>query len=234
MKSIRRFINGMSDHEEVILVLVVIFGKYIYTSHQNFISNYIIGSNNEPIIYTYSNAIFINILFYQVLFMILIFSFLKMRDWNVFDLFKGWSFRQVISGIIVFLIYYGIFYLWYILSNKINIIGHEDLPKLEVLESTSFTLSLITMAIVNVLYEEIFLLGYLGSRLKKIGLTGFFIISLLIRISYHTYQGSAGMLMIAIFGGICTIFYIKYEKIMPILIAHSLLNILAMYRVFFD
>ena len=63
MNSVNRFINRINDHEEIIIVVVIIFGKYIITSQKHFINNFIIMGNTELNNYTYSYDVFINIFF---------------------------------------------------------------------------------------------------------------------------------------------------------------------------
>jgi membrane protease YdiL (CAAX protease family) len=74
--------------------------------------------------------------------------------------------------------------------------------------------------------EEVIVVGYLLSRLDKLGVRpGTAIaISAVIRGSYHLYQGIGAFIGNAAMGVIFGIFYRRYGRVMPLIIAHTLID----------
>lgn len=77
-------------------------------------------------------------------------------------------------------------------------------------------------SVVNGMYEEIFLLGFLQRALKPS--EGHFAVGtvLLVRLSYHLYQGPGGVLFVAVFGVVAGYYYLKTGKLWPAVVAHMI------------
>ncbi|NLW98946.1 MAG: CPBP family intramembrane metalloprotease [Actinomycetales bacterium] len=88
---------------------------------------------------------------------------------------------------------------------------------------------LILAAMQNAILEEVIMIGYLFRRWGQAGLGTWQIIfaSALIRGTYHLYQGFGGfagnMVMGVVFGWI----YTRTKRVMPLVIAHTLLDVIA-------
>ena len=87
--------------------------------------------------------------------------------------------------------------------------------------------SLIAFSLLNGIYEEIFFLG-VCTAVPKRQQKGVIIYSLLIRFSFHTYQGLAAALGIGfVIGGIYALLYFKKSKnLYPYMLSHSFADIL--------
>lgn len=48
------------------------------------------------------------------------------------------------------------------------------------------------------------------------------------RLSFHTYQGAVGLLAIGLLGLVLSIFYLRTQRLWPVLIAHGLLDFIAL------
>jgi membrane protease YdiL (CAAX protease family) len=88
---------------------------------------------------------------------------------------------------------------------------------------------LIVSAVQNSVLEEVIVVGYLITRLRGMELSPVWIIaaSAVLRGSYHLYQGFGGFIGNAIMGVIFAVFYLKTKRVMPLIVAHSLLDIVA-------
>jgi hypothetical protein len=88
---------------------------------------------------------------------------------------------------------------------------------------------LVLIALQNALLEEVVVLGYLTHRLTQLGwsFAGTTLASSLLRGSYHLYQGLGGFLGNAVMGGIFCYLYRRWGRIMPLLIAHALIDMVA-------
>lgn len=88
---------------------------------------------------------------------------------------------------------------------------------------------LILSAVQNSVLEEVIVVGYLITRLRTYALSPVWIIlaSALLRGSYHLYQGFGGFIGNVVMGIVFALFYLKTKRLMPLIVAHSLLDIVA-------
>lgn len=88
---------------------------------------------------------------------------------------------------------------------------------------------LILAAVQNAVLEEVVVVGYLMTRLREMAWRTASIVatSALLRGSYHLYQGFGAFVGNAIMGVVFALFYLRCKRVMPLIIAHSLLDIAA-------
>jgi membrane protease YdiL (CAAX protease family) len=88
---------------------------------------------------------------------------------------------------------------------------------------------LLLSALQNSLLEEVVIIGYLFTRLRQLGWAWVPIIGLsaLVRGSYHLYQGFGGFVGNLIMGVIFGLVYLRWRRVGPLVVAHTLLDITA-------
>jgi len=88
---------------------------------------------------------------------------------------------------------------------------------------------LILKAVENAVLEEVIVVGYLITRLRQLGLRLWHIvaISAVLRGSYHLYQGFGAFLGNAIMGVVFALFFVRVKRVMPLIVAHTLLDVVA-------
>lgn len=88
---------------------------------------------------------------------------------------------------------------------------------------------LIIAAAQNAILEETIMLGYLYTRFRQLNWAWpvIIIVSAVIRGSYHLYQGFGGFAGNLIMGVIFGLIYLKWKRVMPLVITHTLLDIAA-------
>jgi membrane protease YdiL (CAAX protease family) len=88
---------------------------------------------------------------------------------------------------------------------------------------------LLLSAAQNGILEEVIVVGYLLSRLDRLGVRpGWAIaISAVIRGSYHLYQGAGAFLGNAVMGAIFALLYRRWGRVTPLIIAHFLIDAVA-------
>lgn len=88
---------------------------------------------------------------------------------------------------------------------------------------------LVLSAVQNAVTEEVIVVGYLTTRLREMGwrTSRSIAASALLRGSYHLYQGFGGFVGNAIMGVIFAYFYKRYGRVTPLIIAHSILDIVS-------
>ena len=88
---------------------------------------------------------------------------------------------------------------------------------------------LILSALQNSLLEEVIMIGFLFTRLAQLHwpVVWIVIISAVIRGSYHLYQGFGGFVGNAIMGVIFGLLYLRWKRVGPLVVAHTLLDVVA-------
>jgi membrane protease YdiL (CAAX protease family) len=81
----------------------------------------------------------------------------------------------------------------------------------------------------NAVLEEVIVVGYLITRLRGIGMSTVWIVacSAVLRGSYHLYQGFGAFVGNAVMGVVFALFFLRTKRVMPLIVAHSLLDIAA-------
>jgi membrane protease YdiL (CAAX protease family) len=85
---------------------------------------------------------------------------------------------------------------------------------------------LLLSAAQNAALEEVVVVGYLVTRLRQLGwgLPAVVAASALLRGSYHLYQGFGGFLGNAAMGVVFALFFIRYRRVGPLILAHFLID----------
>jgi len=134
------------------------------------------------------------------------------------DLARGAALAAVIGGSGL-----GLYLIAYHIGVELNVVA-ESLPdiwwRIPVLLLSAFQ---------NAALEEVVVLGYLISRLERLGVrpSRAIAISAVIRGSYHLYQGAGGFIGNAVMGVIFGILYRRWGRVTPMIIAHFLIDAVA-------
>jgi membrane protease YdiL (CAAX protease family) len=81
------------------------------------------------------------------------------------------------------------------------------------------------VSVVNPIYEEIFLVGYVISVLKERRDATFAVnVSTAIRLLYHLYQGPTGVMVAVPAGLVFGYWFVRKGRLYPVIIAHALLD----------
>jgi membrane protease YdiL (CAAX protease family) len=88
---------------------------------------------------------------------------------------------------------------------------------------------LLLSAAQNAVLEEVVVVGYLVTRLRQLGwgLPAVVATSAVLRGSYHLYQGFGGFLGNAAMGVVFALFFVRYRRVGPLVIAHTILDAVA-------
>jgi len=134
------------------------------------------------------------------------------------DLARGRGLAAVIGGSGL-----GLYLIAYHLGVELNVVA-ENLPdiwwRIPVL---------LLSALQNGILEEVIVVGYLMSRLDRLGVKPpvAIAISATIRGSYHLYQGAGGFIGNATMGVIFAYLYRRWGRVTPLIIAHTLIDAVA-------
>ena len=216
MKSL---IKKLPPFVEFFIVIFITLGNLIISSTSAIISHI---STDRALNLNFQQ--FSGLLTYEILTLCLVFVFLKARGWKIKDFNLDISLNLIGAGVVIFAIDYILVQIIATILIRLNIIIYPQLTC-----SLSF-LEILAVSIINPVFEEIIVIGYVFKALEK-KYRGWLIIiiSTLIRLSYHTYQGSiiiAGILPMGILFGL---FYWRSKKLFPLIIAHGLLDFVPLY-----
>lgn len=89
---------------------------------------------------------------------------------------------------------------------------------------------LIAVAAQNAVLEEVIVLGYLTRRLEQLGWSfkRRTAASAVLRGSYHLYQGFGGFVANLVMGGLFCYLYRRWGRVMPLVVAHTLIDVVAL------
>ncbi len=97
---------------------------------------------------------------------------------------------------------------------------------------------LVLQAVKNAVVEEVIVVGYLVTRLRQRGWALWAVVgcSAVLRGSYHLYQGFGPFLGNAVMGVVFAVWYLRRRRVMPLVIAHTILDVVAFvgYQLFAD
>ncbi|XWY20251.1 CPBP family intramembrane glutamic endopeptidase [Bisgaard Taxon 45] len=212
---------------DIAILTLILFSYAIYTSFLHYAMP--LEGNNYADITAFSAEDNVGAFIQQSLLLFLAFLYLKWRNfhfgvWNI-----GFSFQAIGKGIVLFIIVAVCMDLYFILLN-----AFLDLPYVEETLNTEsiahfawINFPLIPYAMLNGFYEEIFFLGICLSVNQKY-LPIAFIYSLIIRFSFHTYQGMETAIGIGFVLG--SVFFLLYQKskqkaLFPFFIAHAIADV---------
>ena len=204
---------------EFIIVIFLGFGLFIYSSTISFLQ-----FKNKAQTEIYDSYDFVFIVIYEILILMIIAIYLKKRKWQLQDF--NLDFKVKMIGIALLLVFIRESIGLIITKSFIAIIGSTSIqlnePNIS-LQTGIFSMAM--MVIINSIYEEVLLTGYLFKRFEYFHPAIIIAISFLIRASFHTYQGSINLIMVFILALVFGLYYLRYRKLWPIIIAHGIGNI---------
>jgi len=220
------YIKTLSPKAEFFIVISIAFGYSIIVSAIIFLNYYLSGTSYQ---YSNSDVALVSNIIYQVLMLGMIFSFLNARDSSITLLNNFKLVILLVISILLILSYYVFYYLFFIIATWNNSTLFYQTSNL-----TASKLSLIPIILFsasNGFFEEIIVVGYVIPAVTE-RRTSFYAlnVSVLIRLLYHLYQGPAAALQIIPMGLVFGLIFIKYKNIWPLVIAHFVLDVVALFQ----
>jgi membrane protease YdiL (CAAX protease family) len=131
------------------------------------------------------------------------------------DLLRGVALAALIGGSGL-----GLYLAAYKLGFNVNVVA-ENLPDIW----WRFPV-LVLSALQNGLLEEVLVIGYLLTRLRRLGVSPYWAVAIaaVLRGSYHLYQGFGGFAGNAVMGVIFGVLFLRWRRATPMIIAHTLID----------
>ena len=198
------------EASEFVIVILLAFGLSIAGSISAALSY-----TPEPI--EFGDDALLSVLIYELIASAGIWLILRARRWQWRDFAVHYSPASTLVGVFLAAAVLAIWFLFEQLVGKVPA------------EPTASIASVLVVSIVNPVFEEVLVLGYVVQALRKrFGLTAAVNVSLTIRLLYHLYQGPLVVIPIAIFGLIVTFAYVRLGRLWPPIVAHAILDFLAL------
>jgi membrane protease YdiL (CAAX protease family) len=216
---VRKYLNSLSTTAEFVIVITVAFGFFVVVNIVDVISP------QPPT--RFSDAQLVSLLAYEIGIGVPLLAFLYMRGWTVERIGLRPSLADTGVGVGLSLMGYFAFYAAYWM---VALVWPEAAQAMARQQIGSQALSLpvvVAVSLINPLFEETFVCGYVIAALKKrpdpwTGIN----VSVGIRMLYHLYQGAAGVINVVPAGLIFGIWYARTGRLWPLLVAHALWDFL--------
>ena len=206
---------------DILVLTLILWGEGIYTSTASYIA-LIQGASTVNDNLTFSATDNYGALALQAGLLLLALLYLWLRRFD----FKVWTIRfnikAVAGGVLIFLAAALLLDIYFMLTNPLT--GLLPFPGPIGAFFGSETVSSVIYALLNGVYEEIYFLG-ICLAVRKEHLKWALPFSLLIRVSFHTYQGMISALGIGLLFGIFMYLMSRRSKdrnLLPFFIAHAI------------
>lgn len=214
-----QYIRNVSNRAELFIVVLLAFGYFMFGS----ILSALHPTNGAQI----TDIRLQYLILYEVIVGIILWKILYIRKWKYNDLGVVPRLRDPLIGIGIFILtYIANIFIWDLFSSFVTgFNGQEN----KLVKPNLGLITVIFVSIINPIFEEVFVCGYLISALKKSRGMSFAInVSVTIRLVYHLYQGTLGVISIIPLGFIFAYWYAKSGRLLPVIVAHALFDFIAL------
>lgn len=201
------------------ILIAIAFGNFIIVSIDAV-------ANNFPTSASFSDNSLANLILIEFIFGGLALLFLRFCGYPILDLLPKLTWKGSIHGAIVCA---AALLAWFIIepvfshrlleSEPIAVIASNAKPSL---------IYVITLSVLNGIYEEFFLLGYLVRGFASKGASFAIGLSIFIRLLYHLYQGPVGAVSVVVIGLVFSFYYWRTRSLWPVAFAHILIDVIAL------
>ena len=222
----KRFLSSLSPVTEFLIVTGIAFGPFLLAE---------MLSLAIPRTGPHHNSLSLLFLVGQELALgALLLWFLHARDWALSDLGlkEDAPLQDVAAGGLLFVAVYST---WFLIWNLAAAVSPDFIMSMvkvgrNVVGGHIPPLTSVTVSVVNGVYEELFVVGFVMSALARMQKSSWFCVnvSTAIRLAYHLYQGPLGVLSVVPTGLIFAFWFARTKRLWPIVGAHILMDTVAL------
>lgn len=208
-------VKRLFDRAEFVIVITVAFGYFILGSVV-----WALYSNHRAVMLTDSQLWFLVV--YESVVLVFLAAFLAKRGWRAQSIGLVFHRNDPVTGVGLFITAYAAYFLLYNLLLPVL----PDLGRMAPKGSELEWIPVLLVSIINPVFEEVFVCGYVISYFKLSGqsLTFAVNVSIAIRLAYHLYQGVNGVILIIPLGLLFTYWVARSGRLWPVIIAHALID----------
>jgi uncharacterized protein len=201
---------------EILAIVTICFGYFILSSINAVISGFPASSIGEDVL--------LGIVWYELMMGAVALLVLRARGFPLWRLVPRPTAKSNMHG--VWLLIAGVLVSWIAMS---PFPADQQAHHAAILASDRAPFHIVVLlSVVNGLYEEVFLLGYLQHELMQHGAAFAIGASLLVRVLYHTYQGHVGAAGVLAFGLVIAVYFARTGDLWPPVMAHMLVDVVAL------
>jgi len=216
-----KFLQALSPRIEFVIVVTMAFGYFAFVSI--FVA---LHPHAGPL---HTNRSLIVLCVYELVLMAFLFPFLRIRGWTFSKIGLDPTWRDTGRGILLFFAIYAVWELVWIATVALAPETAQRMSETHIITQVIPATTIVANGMINPLFEEVFVCGYVMTALRKEGHTWFALnASVAIRLLYHLYQGPLGVLSIIPMGLMSGYWYARTGRLWPIIVAHAAMDMLAM------
>ena len=216
----KTFLRSLPLHVEFTLVIGLAFGYFIFAS----ISYALAPVGPETI----TNESLWVLMQFEIVVCLPIFWFLRQRQWRLDDFRLDPSLASTGYGIVLAIAVYAAYFLIWTAAEAL-LPGLFEMTRRPPAAGNLSLVTIFAVSIINPLYEELLVLGYVVTALRPVKGEAFAInTSVAIRLLYHLYQGPSGVLFIVPLGLICAYWYARKGRLWSVVTAHAIFDFIAL------
>jgi membrane protease YdiL (CAAX protease family) len=227
MNIIKQKLQKLPLVAEFFIVILIAFGYFIFHSF-----NWIFEIFEEDAIVLFTNFDLYSLIALELAALLLVGIFLYSRNYKFSDFNFAFSLENSTYGLILFSANYILYYLLYMaVATVFTELFNNDLT----IYASPFKINaslpaIIAISIINPVFEETIVVGYIVKSLEKTLAPAIIIgMSVIIRLSYHVYQGPIILVSIMPMGLLFAWLYWKTQRLWPLVLAHAVLDFTSFY-----
>lgn len=205
----------------MVAVITTAFGMFVYGA---------LAEVAAPVGVSYRAEEFISIAFYEVAVGSTLLAFLFARGWRLPELgFAPLQVKDAAHTALLFVALWVVSWLaWVVVAPPVTSFD-MTVANGELVEQRGIALSTaLIFSLINASFEEFFVCAYVVSAWRGPSLSLAILLSSLIRLSYHLYQGPSAILAIIPFGLIAAWYFARTRRIAPLIAIHFVFDLFAL------
>lgn len=224
--SLHERIRALSARSEVLLTLFVAFGASVPQGLVALVDPQALLKRSTPPI---TNHALLATVCYELIVITVLALFLRARGWTLARLSVRPSGRDALAGVALAILCVVLYQLlWRLAVAAWPGLGAMAMAT-HLVESDLQLPSVLLTGLVNPVFEEVFVCGYVIAALRESrGITAAVNVSAAIRVFCHFYQGAIGVLGIVPMALVFAYWYARTGRLLSLIVAHAILDVAAL------
>lgn len=217
----RQFLRGLPLWAEFATVIGVAFGYFILGS--------VAEALRPAVAAHHDNASLIFLAVYETVLAGALATFLALRGWTLEKIGLTPSLKDTGFGVLLFVLNYLIWTVVWNITAALSPGTIQTVLDTHVVTPGISVTAAVLVSLINPIFEEVFVCGYVISVLKRGDSPWLAInVSVAVRLGYHLYQGPLGVISIIPVGLVSAYWFAWTGRLWPVVVAHTLADLLAL------
>lgn len=214
----RKLIAALSPRAEFAIVVLVALGPFIASSF----AALLLPAGRSA---SHTSGTLIALAVYETVLLALLGAFLYVRGWSLGKIGLRPTLKDTAIGLLLFVADYVLWIAIWFATVKLSVDTARTMAATQVVGPGLSPFAAAPIVLVNPLFEEVFVTGYVMTALKNDGNPWRAVnASVLLRLLYHLYQGPLGVLATIPMGLIFAVWFARTGRLWPVVVAHAVLD----------